>query len=123
MPLALDVFNDDALDAAISQADLVISLIPYTHHARVIASAIKHKRHVVTTSYVSPAMAELHEAAKEAGITVFNEIGVDPGIDHLYAIKTIDEVHKAGGKVYAFKLSMYLSEQMFSFYIPSRFYS
>lgn len=78
------------------------SLIPYTHHAKVIQSAIKSKKHVVTTSYVSPAMGELDQAAKEAGITVMNEIGLDPGIDHLYAIKTIDEVHSRGGKVLGF---------------------
>ncbi len=53
-------------------------------------------------SYVSPAMMALDEKAKEAGITVMNEIGLDPGIDHLYAVKTIDEVHKAGGRVTSF---------------------
>nr|KAJ3420481.1 hypothetical protein HK105_005622 [Polyrhizophydium stewartii] len=98
-PMSLDVDSDAALEAAVAQHDLVISLIPYTHHARVIAAAVKHKKHVVTTSYISPAMLEHDQAAKDAGITVFNEIGVDPGIDHLYAIKTIDEVHKQGGKV------------------------
>jgi len=44
-------------------------------------------------------MRELDEEAKKAGIIVFNEIGLDPGIDHLYAVKTIDEVHAKGGKV------------------------
>ncbi|KAJ3079273.1 Saccharopine dehydrogenase [NADP(+), L-glutamate-forming], partial [Quaeritorhiza haematococci] len=100
--IALDVQNDEALEAEIAKHDLVISLIPYTHHARVIKAAIKHKKHVVTTSYISPAMAEHDAAAKEAGITVMNEIGVDPGIDHLYAIKTISEVHAEGGKILSF---------------------
>src|ERR1700761_7103281 len=85
-----------------NRADLAISLIPYTFHATVIKSAIRSKKNVVTTSYVSPAMLELEEEAKKAGITVMNEIGLDPGIDHLYAIKTIDEVHKAGGKITSF---------------------
>lgn len=67
-----------------------------------IKSAIRNKKNVVTTSYVSPAMMELDEEAKKAGIVVFNEIGLDPGLDHLYAVKTIDEVHKAGGKVTSF---------------------
>lgn len=79
--------------------DLVISLIPYIHHAKVIKAAIKGKTHVVTTSYVSPAMRELDGQAKEAGIVVMNEIGLDPGIDHLYAVKIIDDVHSKGGKV------------------------
>lgn len=95
--------NDaDALEKEIAKVELVISLIPYTHHAAVIKAAIAQKKHVVTTSYVSPAMMELDQAAKDADITVMNEIGVDPGIDHLYAIKTIHEVHKAGGKILQF---------------------
>jgi saccharopine dehydrogenase-like NADP-dependent oxidoreductase len=80
----------------VAKVDLVISLIPYTHHATVIKSAIRKKKDVVTTSYVSPAMMELDAQVKEAGITVMNEIGVDPGVDHLSAVLTIDEVHKAG---------------------------
>lgn len=85
------------------KVDLAISLIPYTFHATVIKSAIRKKKDVVTTSYVSPAMMELDAQAKEAGITVMNEIGVDPGLDHLYAVKTIHEVHEAGGKITSFK--------------------
>ncbi|KAI9798979.1 MAG: Saccharopine dehydrogenase [NADP(+), L-glutamate-forming] [Piccolia ochrophora] len=101
-PISLDVTKSEALDAEVAKNDLVISLIPYTFHATVIKSAIRNKKNVVTTSYVSPAMMELDKEAKEAGITVMNEIGLDPGIDHLYAVKTIDEVHKAGGKVTGF---------------------
>ena len=100
--ISLDVNNTEALEAAVAEHDLVISLIPYTYHAAVIKAAIKGKTHVVTTSYVSPAMRELDQAAKDAGIVVFNEIGLDPGIDHLYAVKTIDEVHAKGGKVKKF---------------------
>jgi spermidine synthase len=97
--ISLDVNATDVLEAVVADHDLVISLIPYTHHASVIKAAIKGKTHVVTTSYVSPSMLELDEEAKKAGIVVMNEIGLDPGIDHLYAIKTIDEVHSKGGKV------------------------
>ncbi|KAL8281774.1 hypothetical protein RB597_009475 [Gaeumannomyces tritici] len=100
--ISLDVTDDAALDAEVAKHDLVISLIPYTFHAAVIKSAIRKKKHVVTTSYVSPAMLELDQAAKDAGITVMNEIGLDPGIDHLYAISTIESVHKAGGKILSF---------------------
>jgi len=97
--ISLDVNNPNELDAQVALHDLVISLIPYTYHPTVIKAAIKAKVHVVTTSYVSPAMRELDEEARKAGIVVMNEIGLDPGIDHLYAIKTIDEVHAKGGKV------------------------
>ncbi|OCH90753.1 saccharopine dehydrogenase [Obba rivulosa] len=100
--VALDAGNQEALEAAVAAHDLVISLIPYTHHASVIKAAIKGKTHVVTTSYVSPAMRELDEEAKAAGIVVMNEIGLDPGVDHIYAIKTIDEVHEKGGKIKEF---------------------
>ncbi|OZJ04275.1 Saccharopine dehydrogenase [NADP(+), L-glutamate-forming] [Bifiguratus adelaidae] len=99
---SVDINDTAAVEQLVSQFDLVISLIPYTYHAEVIKAAIKYKKHVVTTSYINPQMAELDQAAKDAGITVMNEIGLDPGIDHLYAIKTIDEVHKAGGKLTSF---------------------
>ncbi|KAH7886714.1 Saccharopine dehydrogenase-domain-containing protein [Phlebopus sp. FC_14] len=100
--ISLDVNSTGDLDAQVAAHDLVISLIPYTHHATVIKSAIKGKTHVVTTSYVSPPMMELDEEAKKAGIVVMNEIGLDPGIDHLYAVKTISEVHEKGGKIKQF---------------------
>ncbi|KAI1877036.1 uncharacterized protein JN550_001108 [Neoarthrinium moseri] len=101
--VSLDVNDTSALEAAVAQHDVTISLIPYTYHAIVVKAAIKAKKHVVTTSYVSPALQELHEEAKAAGITVMNEIGLDPGIDHLYAVDLIDRVHKAGGSVRAFR--------------------
>ena len=77
-------------------------MIPYNYHALVIKSGIRTKINVVTTSYISPSMQELAKEVDKAGITVINEIGLDPGIDHLYAVKTIDEVHKAGGKIKGF---------------------
>lgn len=77
------------------------------HHASIIKIAIKHKVNVVTTSYVSDAVRELDAPAKEAGIVVLNEVGVDPGVDHLYAIKKIDEVHSKGGKVCSFEPASY----------------
>jgi hypothetical protein len=75
-PIFLD---EKALDAEVAKNDLVISLIPYTFHATVIKSAIRNKKNVVTTSYVSPAMLELEDEAKKAGITVMNEIGYVSG--------------------------------------------
>ncbi|KAH7925983.1 hypothetical protein BV22DRAFT_1010079 [Leucogyrophana mollusca] len=99
MAISLDVNSTVDLEAQVAAHDIVISLIPYTYHATVIKAAIKAKTNVITTSYVSPAMRELEEEVKKAGIVVLNEVGVDPGIDHLYAIKTIDEVHAKGGKI------------------------
>lgn len=100
--ISLDVSDAKQLDAALAQHDVVISLIPYTYHPDVVKSAIRLKKDVVTSSYISDALRELEPEIKAAGITVMNEIGLDPGIDHLYAVKTIDEVHKAGGKIKSF---------------------
>ncbi|KAI8068025.1 saccharopine dehydrogenase [Gongronella butleri] len=102
IPVAFDINNEQAIEDLVAQHDLVISLIPYIYHAQVIKAAVKHKKNVVTTSYVSPAMMEYDQAAKDAGITVMNEIGLDPGIDHLYAVRTIEEVHAKGGKMLEF---------------------
>jgi spermidine synthase len=98
--ISLDVTDPSALYDAVAAVDAVVSLIPYTLHILVIEAAIKGKTHVITTSYVSPAIRGLEERVKAAGIVVMNEIGLDPGIDHLYAVKTIDEVHSQGGKVF-----------------------
>lgn len=67
-----------SLDAAVAAHDLIISLIPYTFHTMIIESAIKYKKNVVTTSYVSDAMKALEPACIKAGITVLNEVGLDP---------------------------------------------
>ncbi|KAI1793732.1 saccharopine dehydrogenase [Ganoderma leucocontextum] len=104
---SLDAGSEDpakqaALEKAIAEHDLVISLVPYIHHVNVIKAAIKGKTNVVTTSYISPGIRELEGEIKKAGIVVMNEIGLDPGVDHLYAIKTIDEVHAKGGKIKEF---------------------
>ncbi|EJF61964.1 saccharopine dehydrogenase [Dichomitus squalens] len=104
---SLDAGSEDpakhaALEQAIADADLVISLVPYTYHVNVIKAAIKGKTNVVTTSYISPGIRALEDEIKQAGIVVMNEIGLDPGVDHLYAVKTIDEVHAKGGKIKEF---------------------
>jgi saccharopine dehydrogenase-like NADP-dependent oxidoreductase len=96
--IALDIESPD-LDRVVAEHDVVISLVPFIYHANVIRSAIKGKTNVVTTSYVSPAMLELEASIKEAGITVLNEVGLDPGVDHIYAVKVIEDIHKKGGKV------------------------
>ncbi|KAI5961639.1 LYS9 [Candida pseudojiufengensis] len=100
--ISLDVTNETKLDEEIAKFDLVISLIPYIYHVNVVKSAIKNKKHVVTTSYINPQLKALEKEIQDAGITVMNEIGLDPGIDHLYAIKTIEEVHAQGGKIKSF---------------------
>lgn len=101
-PVQVSVADEQSLSDAIQGHDLVISLIPYIYHANVIKAACKHKVDVLTTSYISDAIRELEPEIKKAGITVFNEIGLDPGLDHLYAVKAIKDVHDAGGKIKSF---------------------
>ncbi len=90
----LDVLND-----LIKSHDLIVSLLPFTHHVTVAERCIAHKKNMLTTSYVSPEMKKLDEKAREAGILIMNEIGVDPGYDHMTAMEIIDRVHEEGGKI------------------------
>ena len=101
-PLKLDVTEHENLDAALAQSRLVLNLVPYIHNVAIIRSAIRTRTNVVTTSYISPAIQELEPEIEAAGITVFNEAGLDPGVDHLYAVKVVQEVHAAGGKILSF---------------------
>jgi saccharopine dehydrogenase (NADP+, L-glutamate forming)/spermidine synthase len=101
-PHQLDVTDTAALEGLVTEADLVISLLPYVHHVTVANLCIKHKKNMVTTSYVSEAMRALDRDARDAGIIILNEIGLDPGIDHMSAMRVIDEVHNGGGKVASF---------------------
>jgi saccharopine dehydrogenase-like NADP-dependent oxidoreductase len=100
---SLKVSDTKALSALVSQADLVISMLPYTYHVQVGELCIQFGTDMVTTSYVSPAMRALEGRAKRAGITLLNEIGVDPGIDHMSAIKVIHNVQQNGGEIVSFR--------------------
>jgi saccharopine dehydrogenase-like NADP-dependent oxidoreductase len=100
--MVFDITKDD-LDAVVKENDLAISLLPYAFHPQIAKSCITHKKHMATTSYVSPAMKELDEDAKKAGILIMNECGVDPGTDHMSAMRVIHDVKKKGGKITSFK--------------------
>jgi saccharopine dehydrogenase (NADP+, L-glutamate forming)/spermidine synthase len=97
--------NIDAVEKEVMAADVVVSLVPYAYHVAVSKLCIKHKKQVVTTSYVSDAMKALDADAKNAGIILLNECGLDPGIDHMSAMRVIHDVEKRGGKVVSFKSS------------------
>ncbi len=100
--VALNVNDDAALEALIQQADLTVSMLPYVYHPKVAALCVKHKKDMVTTSYVKEAMRSLDGPAREAGVILLNEIGVDPGIDHMSAMKVIHEVERKGGRIASF---------------------
>jgi saccharopine dehydrogenase (NADP+, L-glutamate forming) len=100
--LALDVANAAQLEALIRESDLAVSMLPYVYHPRVAELCVKHGKHMVTTSYVKEAMQALDAPAREAGVLLINEIGVDPGIDHMSAMKVIHDVRRWGGKIASF---------------------
>ena len=91
------------LDEMVKGVDLVVSMIPPNMHVIVANVCLKHGINMVTTSYISPEMKALDEKVKKAGIIVLNEIGEDPGIDHMGAMKMINQVKKEGGKIKSFK--------------------
>ena len=86
----------------ISESDLVISLLPYVFHPGAAKLAIENKVNMVTASYLSDAMADLHEEAAAAGVTVVNEVGVDPGIDHMLAMELFHELQEGGEEIKSF---------------------
>ncbi|WP_167605413.1 saccharopine dehydrogenase C-terminal domain-containing protein [Maribellus sediminis] len=90
------------LEDLVRDNNLVVSLLPYIYHVAVAKLCIKHGKNMLTTSYVSEKMKALDSAAKKAGIIILNEIGVDPGFDHMTAMRIIDKVHDQGGKVKEF---------------------
>ena len=100
--IAINVDDDAALEKLVAGADLAVSLLPYTYHVKVANLCLKYRKPLVTTSYVSDAMRALDGAAKQAGVILLNEIGLDPGIDHMSAMKIIHDVQRSGGKVASF---------------------
>jgi saccharopine dehydrogenase (NADP+, L-glutamate forming) len=100
-------FRFDINDAAqrekeVAGAALVVSMLPAFMHGAVARECVKLGRHLVTASYVSDEMRALDADAKKAGVILLNECGLDPGIDHMSAMKVIDSVRAKGGKMNAF---------------------
>lgn len=102
-PVALNVQNDEKLESLVKNADVIVSLLPYTFHVKVAKLCINHKKHLVTTSYVSPEMNALDKDAKETGVLLLNECGLDPGIDHMSAMKIIHDVEQQNGYIQHFR--------------------
>merc|ERR1719489_331066 len=102
-PVLLDVQErPDLLDDLIKSHDVVVSLLPWTLRPMIAERAIANKTNMVTASYLSQGLMDQHTAAVDAGVTVVNECGVDPGIDHFLAMECFDDVHMGGGKIESF---------------------
>ena len=102
-PIALDIFNAQQRQDAIQKATIVISMLPAHLHIEVAKDCILFNKHMVTASYISEAMQALDAEAKAKGLIFMNEIGLDPGIDHMSAMKVIDEIKEKGGKMLLFE--------------------
>jgi saccharopine dehydrogenase-like NADP-dependent oxidoreductase len=100
--LSWEANDEEALDRMVAGHDLTVSLLPWTFHPLVARYCLKHRKHLVTTSYVKPEMKALDEPARKAGVLFLNEVGLDPGIDHMSAMQIIDAVHREGGAVLEF---------------------
>ncbi|MCS6823630.1 MAG: saccharopine dehydrogenase NADP-binding domain-containing protein [Cytophagaceae bacterium] len=98
-----DLSNELLRQQLISQADLVISLLPPAMHASVAHDCLIYRKHLLTASYATPEILKLHFAARESGITIMMECGLDPGIDHMSAMQEIDHIKNTGGKILSFK--------------------
>lgn len=90
------------LEELVSNHDITVSFLPYRYHVQVARTCIKCRKPLITTSYVQPEMQALDIDAKKAGVLILNEIGLDPGIDHMTAMKIIDYIHGRGGNVEEF---------------------
>lgn len=101
--LTLDLADDQALSKLVAAHDLVISLVPFSYHPLVANHCLEKRKNLVTASYVSEEMASFDAAATERDLVFLNEIGLDPGIDHMSAMRIIDDVHARGGKIRHFR--------------------
>ena len=102
-PVLLDVMErPDLLNDLVKSHDVVVSLLPWTLHPEIAKVAIANKTNMVTASYLSDGIKGLEQEAIDAGVTIVNECGVDPGIDHFLAMECFDNVHQGGGKVESF---------------------
>lgn len=101
--ILLDIFNENERKNEIKKSDLVISMLPAHLHFEVAKDCLQFKKHLVTASYISEQMKTLQEDVKKSGLIFMNEIGLDPGIDHMSSMKIINKIRESGGKMLLFE--------------------
>jgi len=101
--LKLDIFDKSAREQAVQNADIVVSMLPARFHIEVAKDCLTFGKHLVTASYVSAEMKALDAKAKAKNLIFLNEIGLDPGVDHMSAMQVIDRIRAAGGKMLLFE--------------------
>jgi saccharopine dehydrogenase-like NADP-dependent oxidoreductase len=101
--IAFDVANDAQRRDEIAKADIVISMLPAHMHISVARDCVEMGKHLTTASYISKEMKQLHGEAIAKGLTLLNEVGLDPGIDHLSAMHLLDGIRAKGGIIEHFE--------------------
>ncbi|MEO2057143.1 MAG: saccharopine dehydrogenase C-terminal domain-containing protein [Flavobacteriaceae bacterium] len=101
--IKFDILNRKNSSEQISKSDIVISMLPARFHILVAKECLKHKKSLLTASYISDEMNELDKEVKSNGVIFMNEIGLDPGIDHMSAMKIIDQIKDDGSELVMFK--------------------
>jgi len=101
--LKLDIFDESAREQAVQNADIVVSMLPARFHIEVAKDCLKFGKHLVTASYVSEEMKVLDWEGKDKNLIFLNDIGLDPGVDHMSAMQVIDRIRAAGGKMLLFE--------------------
>lgn len=100
---AFDANNESTRQLLIREHDLVISMLPASLHLTVVEDCLAFGKHIITPSYITPEIRALDSAFREKGLIALNEIGLDPGIDHLSAMKLLDEIRAKGSEVRCFE--------------------
>jgi len=100
--VALDVNDQPKLTGQVAEADIVVSLLPWTLHPVIARLCLAHGKHLVTASYVKEEMQAMDREVRDKGLVFLNEVGVDPGLDHMSAMRIIDAVRKEGGRIDSF---------------------
>jgi saccharopine dehydrogenase (NAD+, L-glutamate forming) len=101
--IAFDVQDADQRQSLIQAHDIVISMLPAHMHLDVAKDCLAYGKNMVTASYISPAMEALDQEVRAKNLIFMNECGLDPGIDHMSAMKVIDEIRAQGGKMLLFE--------------------
>ena len=99
----ININDNEIKDALIQQSDVIISMLPAAMHLKVAQSCLKHKKHLLTASYISDELKQLDSEVKSKGLVFMNEIGLDPGIDHMSAMAIIDKLRDNGNKIILFE--------------------
>jgi len=100
--IVFDIYDEQASEQQIAEADVVISMLPAFMHKLVAEKCIEFRKPMLTASYATDEIKALNDKAVEAGIPIFMELGVDPGIDHMSAMKVINRVKEEGGELTSF---------------------